>query len=270
MEHLDTIPSDYRLWLQQEYSQRSRKNPRYSIRAFAKVLAMDPSSVSQIISGKRRVSAKILQRLCDRLSVAPLVRAELFKSIKTPSDEAAQAAPAYTQLAADAFAIISDWYHCAILELTFCEEFESSPKWIAQKLGISVTDSKIALDRLLRLELLEIENGRLVKSETFLTNYSEGFTAPALKELQRQLLHKALHAIDHIEQPKKDITSMTMAIDPAKLPAAKNRIKKFRRELCAFLENGRRTVVYNLGIQLFPLSTPEPTPLSPLTERGSK
>lgn len=246
-------PTDFRWWLQKEFTDRSRKNPRFSLRAFAKLLDMEASSVSQILAGKRKVSAKLAGQICDQLSVPPDQKRMLLSGL-AKAVPAAAATPNYYQLTADAFAVVADWYHYAILELTFAENFQSSPKWIARKLGVSATDVTVAVDRLLRLELLENKDGRLVKTEAFLSNYSEGQTAPALKELQRQLLRKALEAIDHTPQEMKDITSMTMAASPDKIPEAKERIRRFRRELCAFLEDGPRTAVFNLGIQLYPLS----------------
>jgi uncharacterized membrane protein (DUF106 family) len=47
---------------------------------------------------------------------------------------------------------------------------------------------------------------------------------------------------------------MTMSIDVKKLPEARKIIKKFRREMSQFLESGNQTRVYQLGIQLFPIS----------------
>ncbi len=53
---------------------------------------------------------------------------------------------------------------------------------------------------------------------------------------------------------EKDITSMTMAVDPKHLGKARSLISKFRRDLCDLLEDGDQEVVYNLGIQLYPIS----------------
>lgn len=47
---------------------------------------------------------------------------------------------------------------------------------------------------------------------------------------------------------------MTMAIDISKLDKARELTRKYRREMCALLENGEQTQVYNLGIQLSPIS----------------
>ncbi|MGE3261541.1 MAG: TIGR02147 family protein [Bacteriovoracia bacterium] len=245
---------DFRWWLQKEFTDRSRKNPRFSLRSFAKLLDMDASSVSQILAGKRRISPKIVEKISNRLSVPPATKAQLLAALPKKKPESTTAVPAFHQLSADAFAVMADWYHYAILELTFTKNFSDSPKWIAKKLGISATEASVALERLERLELLERKEGRLVKTEAFLTNYSEGQTGPALKELQRQLLQKALAAIDLVPQEMKDITAMTMAVDPTLIPEAKARIKTFRRELCAFLDQGNRTHVFNLGVQLIPLS----------------
>jgi len=244
---------NFRMWLQKEFTDRCRRNPSFSLRAFAKLIGMEASSVSQLMAGKRNASHKVIGKICDRLSVPPEIRHQFLASSNRPQSKS-DSVPDYRQIAADAFAVIADWYHYAILELTHTENFNSSPKWIADKLGISIIQASVAIERLERLELIEIKEGRLCETGAFLTNYSEGFTAPALKELQRQVLQKALNAIDYVPQEEKDITSMTMAIDVTKLPEAKKRIKNFRRELCTFLEGGPRARVYNLGVQLYPIS----------------
>ena len=248
---LETI--EFKAWLQAEFSQRSRRNPRYSVRAFARLLQMDPSSVSQLLSGKRRASTKVIAAACDRLSARPEIRDAQMRAARVRR-LAAEPAELPTRIAADAFAAIADWHHYAILELTFVDGFDPDPKWIARELRIGVAEARAAVDRLLRLGLLRREGGRLGKSARFTTNYEEGFTAPALKELQRQILAQALAAIDGAAPEDKDITSMTMAIDPDRLPEARRRIRAFRRELCAYLEQGKPTRVFTLGLQLFPVS----------------
>lgn len=61
--------TSFRYWLQRQFAERCKKNPRYSLRAFARFLSMDPSSLSQILSGKRSVSKKKIQLICQRISV---------------------------------------------------------------------------------------------------------------------------------------------------------------------------------------------------------
>ena len=48
----------------------------------------------------------------------------------------------------DVFSYMSDWYHLAILELTFVKGFKSEAKWMSRRLGISEAEVKPAVDRL--------------------------------------------------------------------------------------------------------------------------
>jgi uncharacterized protein (TIGR02147 family) len=249
---------NYRQWLRQELVERCRQNPSYSLRAFAKLLRLDPSTVSQLLSGRRNASAKLLAKICERLHATPAERAALLADARRKQKRAFRGTDHvvedYKQLSLDAFALIADWYHYAILELTSVKGFQSSPRWIARSLGISATEATIALERLKRLELIEDRNERLVRTEAFITNDSGVSTAPALRKLQKDWIGKALMAIDATAPEEKDITSITMAIDVRKIEEARKLIAKFRRDLCAFLEDGEATAVYTMGVQLFPIS----------------
>lgn len=249
---------NYQTWLTREFTNRCNKNPKYSIRAFADLLKMNSSTVSQILSGKRQISAKMIKRFCDILGASPKEENALIKfaNLKNSRNqiEAETLEDNFQQLTLDAYALISDWYHYAILELTFVQDFQSNPRWISNKLGITAIEANIAIERLKRLELIEEANGKLTKTEAFITNFSDGVTSNALKNLQRSILKMALDAIDNTPQEEKDITSMTFAIDETKMSEAKKCIKKFRREMSQLLESGKQTRVYNLGIQLYPIS----------------
>lgn len=245
----------FRLWLQSELMQRCKRNSQYSLRSFATLLEMDASSVSQIIAGKRKASNKVINHICDKLSAPQDLRQSFMelaqkKTSKTQSKEEHN----YRIVAEDVFAYISNWYHYAILELTFVDGFENNPAWIARMLSLTTTEVKMAIERLIRLNLLSDENGRLTKTNKFITNFAPGQTSAAHKELQKQVIQMGLDAMENVPQLEKDITSMTMAIDVDKLPEAKKLITKFRRELCEFLEDGHQTRVYQLGLQLYPIS----------------
>lgn len=239
----------FRLWLQQHFTERCKKNPRYSLRAFAKSLDIDPSSLSQILSGKRNLSLKGIYGLCVKLSATPvdMNRFGLSQTSKNKDDD-------FFQVGIDTFTVISDWYHYAILELTFVADFQSDPKWIGKKLSISAEEAKIAIERLKRLELLKGDEGRLIKTSKLITNNGLINTSGAHKELQRQVISKALDAVDECQAKDKDITSMTMAIDVKNLDKARKLISKFRREMCELLEDGNQSQVYNLAVQLYPIS----------------
>ncbi len=45
-----------------------------------------------------------------------------------------------------------------------------------------------------------------------------------------------------------------MAVDSEKIPEAKILIKEFRQKMSALLESGKKDEVYQLAVQLYPLS----------------
>lgn len=241
----------FRLWLQRQFTDRCKRNPRYSLRAFAKTLGVDHSSLSQILSGKRTLSKKATENLCTKLSAKPQ-ELQFFGLIddETLVDN-------YLQIEADSFAVISDWYHAAIMEMTYTHGFKSDAKWIARKLSITSGEAKTAIERLTRLNLLESQDGILRKTTRQLTNQSTVSTSTAHKEFQAQIIEKALLAVHECAPEEKDITSMTMAIDEKNLEKARELTRKYRRDMCALLEHGQQTRVYNLGIQLYPISKKE-------------
>lgn len=244
---------NFRLWLQRQFTERCKRNSRYSLRAFSKVLSMDHSSLSQILSGKRTLSKKAMLGICTKLSATPAELRGFGLLERQSSDEP------YFQLDVDSFSVIADWYHAAIMELTYTKGFKSDSKWIARKLSITSEEAKAAIERLVRLKLLVIEDGTLKKTSRQLTNQSSVLTSAAHREFQAQIVEKALSAIHECDSSEKDITSMTMAIDEKNLVKARDLTKKYRRELCALLEDGEQTRVYNLAIQLYPISKKEET-----------
>ncbi len=241
----------FRLWLQRQFTERCKRNSRYSLRAFAKNLGMDHSSLSQILSGKRSLSKKSTQILCTKLS-ANSKELQLFGLAEQDS-----AADEYFQIEADSFAIMAEWYHAAIMEMTYTQGFKSDAKWMARKLSITTEEVKAAVERLKRLNLLELQDGVLRKTKQQLTNQSVVSTSAAHREFQAQIIQKALMAVHECDPSEKDITSMTMAIDEKNLEKARELTRKYRREMCALLEEGQQTRVYNLGIQLYPISQKE-------------
>lgn len=217
-----------------------RVNARYSIRSFANHLRIDSSTLSQIISGKRALSEKKI--------------AEVYKALGLEVRAKRAVDSNYSTLDLDTFSAISDWYHFAILDLTLVKGFKSDPSWIARKLGLKKFEVIGAVERLKRLGVLVEEAGVLRKGQAFYSNYSEGVTSAALKEYQRQIIRKAMEAVDGCPQDRKDITSMTIAANSKKLKQAKEKIKAFRRELCEFLESGEKDSVFHLAVQLYPVT----------------
>lgn len=261
--------SDYRDYLRDELERRLAKNPTYSLRAFARHLGISPQMLSFVVNRKKNISSGVASQFADRLNLDPagasrfIDLVELSKTRKPTakkiledrlSEGARESLPEFRALEASKFKVISDWHHYAILELTQTEGFKSDIAWIAKRLGLKVFEVEQAVERLKVLELLEENSlGRLVRTEVNLTATYEAPNA-ALRKLAKQYLEKSIAALEDQTMEERDVTNITMSVDPKRIPQAKKMIADFRRKLCAFLEQGERTEVYVLSPALIKLT----------------
>jgi uncharacterized protein (TIGR02147 family) len=251
----------YRKIIQDELVEKATKNPLFSQRAFAKALSIDPGTLSRILQGKRMPGKKLIAKLLENLSLSPDdQRKFLFSVQQTFSGQQSMEDNSHHDrqgISEELFRVISDWYFFAILELTYVAGFECKAKWIAKNLQISEVLAQSAIDKLLDLGFLERIGGRVVKSKKNLTTENKALSSSAHRKRQVQVLEKAKQAIDEVPLEKRSQTGMTMAVNSKKIPAAKQMILDFNRNLSVFLEDGTADTVYELSISLFPLQQPK-------------
>jgi len=251
---------NFRLFLQQELIDRCRRNSKYSLRSFARTLGIGPSALSDMLNGKRTITLASIEKLGLALGLNPQEISHYQRAIKKTNDSIfkQQALLDFQQLSLDTYSIISDWYHYAILELMKLKDFKNETNWIAKSLGITKSEANAAVERLVRVGLILInKNGRWTDTSSgFSTNIIDSkITSAASKKLQKQILEMSINALENLPADIRNHTSMTMAINIRDLPEAINKIKEFRRELCAFLErNDDATHIYQLGLSLFPIN----------------
>jgi uncharacterized protein (TIGR02147 family) len=253
--------TDIRIILQAELVRRCKENPRYSLRAFAGYLRIESSALSKILNGKRSVSPSMFKKLTGLLNIEPKTVARLSAQIvetrgRTTSKAPKKVAVDYQKIAQDHYLIFSDWYYFAILELLAIEDFEPSASWVARSLDLTVAETKAAIERLIRTGFLKIDSsGKWIDAAGSVSNIAAGTNSLTARKLQSQLFKKAVASIDEVAIEDRDHTGMTMSISRGRLPEARRKIEKFRRELCSFLEAGNeKDAVYQLSLALFPLT----------------
>ena len=251
--------------LQRELERRCERNPRYSLRSFARSSGLSAGTMSRLLTGKRVPSFKLAQKLLATLDLTPDEQTKFIDSLGDTqrSRDLTRVSPVFRnqvaavrprELSIDLFRIIADYYHYAILELTFADDFESSVPAIAKRLGLGLTETGLAVERLKAVGLLEEgSDGRLRKTEEQITTADKSLTTPALRRRQKQVLEKAVDSLENDPIDKRSMTAMTMTIDPDMLPVAKKMIEEFTQRVCAYLESGKRKKVYEMSVALFPL-----------------
>ncbi len=241
--------------LKNVYFQRLEKNPRYSLRAFSKALSVSHTLMSFIFSGKRRLSPDLAEKIADRLDLSFKQRELFFKEFQKNTTEVTPEEKS-NNIELDAFSLMSEWQHYAILSLMETKDFKMDFAWIAKRLGTSELLIKNSVYRLKRLDMIEKESktGKWKQKGGYIRLNNKHSTS-ATKRFQKQLLHKAIEslAVDPIE--KRTHTSITFAMNPKNVAYAVERIRQFKLDLCKELEDmNSKEEVYNITIQLVPVS----------------
>jgi len=236
------------------FERLQEKNAAYSMRAFARDLKISSAALSEIIRGKRFVSK---QKALTLLGLAGVGPGELAKVAELFDNRSALKKRKLTMksLKEDDYALISHWLHFAILALMETDDFRSDVAWIAQRLASTQSQVEACLERLLRLGLIRQGSaGKLLHSGAQYCS-SDGVPSDAVKESHRRHFALAHAALEKFHLEHRYNSTLTLAIDPKKLPKARKMIVDFEKKLAGFLERGgKKSEVYKIGVQVFPLT----------------
>jgi uncharacterized protein (TIGR02147 family) len=262
---MESLEQDYRLILKDEFAIRCKEAARYSMRSFAKDINLSPSRLSEIFSGQHglsRASAiKVAKGLgyseeeqtyfCDlvesRHGRSEARRAEAKQRLQsTRQDSQLQ------QRKIDTFKILSDWYHMAIIELVKLDGFESDKTWIANKLELSVPEVEMAIERLVRLDLLVKKDGQLSLGQKDIWEIQ---SINATRNAHRQLMEKAKEAL-LLQAAERNFTSSYIAIPKEAIPEVQAKINELVEEILnVSVESNAPDSLYCLNTQFFQLSS---------------
>lgn len=158
---------------------------------------------------------------------------------------------------------LSRWYHVAIRELAARPDFRPEPAWIVRQLVEPVTleEAQASLTLLLDLGLLERdETGRIHRGEPTLDAGHEVQSAGAWR-FHRSMLTLASSSLDAVPPASRDFGALTVCVRADALPELKRRLQEFREQMMDLCDQSEAPdTVYQLNVQLFPLSWPGGTP----------
>lgn len=264
---------NYKVILRDCLARRCNANQRYSLRAFARDIGISPGQLSSILAGRRGLSRKSADRMFESLGlrehekeICLLQIQRDFARSKKARMEAQQLLKdrlsdlRAKELSADAFDVIADWFHFAILQVLCLKNAEHNEKrtspWIAKQLDLSEIEVKSALERLIRLKLVKISKGNFViTDETILS--TDGIPSSALRKFHRQVLEKAMQAIELQTVKERYLNTIMLPVALNQIESVQKDIFQFQRQMMKkYGRNSSRDgdAVYSLSQQFFRLS----------------
>lgn len=246
--------------LEKELKIRISKNPKYSLRSFAKFLDIAPAYLSRALRGDLTVSKKMIEKICEKLNIDTsecdlyIKESELLKKqldSYNVRDTELKVAPPIMMTA------FKTWHTKVILEMTRINEFKYLPiEIIAKKLKISNKEVSEAISVLIDSGLInKNEDGSYkVSNSIFIPPFMQNpETKLMMDNHHKMILQRSLESIDRTDI-KRQHSSVTFAFPEDKFEEVMIEIGHFRRHLAAKMQSceEEKTTVMELSISLFP------------------
>lgn len=262
---------DYRHFLRDTYSYLKSTSSHFSFRYFSKKAGFkSPNYLKLVIKGSRNLTDESTKKFAQALRLSKfeweyfnlLVQ---FNQAKTPSQRSELAqrivnSKGYREvhpLSPLQFAYYSSWYYVPVRELVGTPEFVEDPEWLASRLvpQITVPQARQALLDLEELGLLvRNERGELRQANQTITTENEVSSA-AVVNYHKDMLELAARAIDLIDRNEREVSAACIPVSKKTAAQLKLMIQDFRKQLlCLAAQDENPEVVYQVGVQFFPLS----------------
>ncbi|MGZ3652319.1 MAG: TIGR02147 family protein [Bdellovibrionota bacterium] len=243
----------------------------HSARSLSEKLGISTSFLSEVLNAKKNLSVDLAFKIAIKLNLTetesqyfcllvqleqekdPLFREEISRRLAEMNPKRKS-----HDLSADLFRSISEWYHSAILELTYVAGPPVTAESAAAAIGITKYEAESAIERLLRLELLERNaEGRLQKTHAYVTSQSHVPSA-ALKEFHRQHLAKAGEALAEFSPKERMSATDVVAFDSRQLEQVDRLSREFSAAVMKLAEKAAtKDSVYSLSVHFHPLTKRE-------------
>ena len=267
---------NYREFLRDAYEERHATDWRFSHRYIADRAGFDGSMFNKILQGKRNLTERMVsvfaeifcRDMRERTYFANMVA---FNQAKTHSESrkyleklVATKECKVEDLAKDQFEYFDHWYHAVIRELVTFYPYVGDDAALGLMVRPPITASQVrsSIALLERLSMIKKnpETGFYEQTQGLMSSGSESFST-AVNSYIQQNLDVAQTAMDRFDKTERNLSTLAFACDETTYSELVEMVRRFRREILAKVSQCEKpNRVFQLGMQLFPLSDPYPPP----------
>ena len=257
--------------LSEKFNEKKLRNPSFSIRSWASQMGLSShGGLQQILAGKRTVPKKYIPGIIKTLSLntgeAMYFETLIdFEKAKNPEEKEIyykrlnHLRPNKREvqvLEIENFKYFQNPLHSIIRTMIERSDFENNPEWIKKKLRIKTTKREVeeVLERLIRLDLISEEKGKLKKTHKHIKNKID-VPSKAVEEYHQKMSLLASQEINKQDINQREYNSFCLNIPKGKIKGAKKKIRNFVDDFIGEFEapNKKSNETYQLNVQLFSL-----------------
>jgi uncharacterized protein (TIGR02147 family) len=231
---------------------------------------------NKILQGKRNLTARLVSVFADIFCSDAREKAYFadmvaFNQAKTHTESrqyleklVATKECKVENVAKDQFEYFDNWYHAVIRELVTFYPYVGDDAALGLMVRPPITASQVksSIALLERLSMIKKnpETGFYEQTQGLISSGSESYST-AVNAYIQQNLNVAQDAMDRFGREERNLSTLAFACDETTYTELVEMVRRFRREILAKVSQCEKpNRVFQLGMQLFPLSDPYPPP----------
>ena len=262
---------DYREYLKDFYNESKEKHSFFSYRYFTRKAGLaSPSLFREVVAGTRNITGQSLPLFIKGLGLnekdasffTALIHFNQAKDARMKNkhlEEMRNLLPKLHEhtVHINFYALYSKWYNLAIREAACAFDWKDDYGKLADFIqpNIRKAEAKEAVKLLLDLGfLVKMADGSYQQKDIHITTSPE-VVSTSIRNLNHQFANLGTEAIHFFPPTIRDISSMTLGISKENYQLIKQEILSFRDRVKRIVDGqDHMNAVYNLNVQLFPLS----------------
>jgi uncharacterized protein (TIGR02147 family) len=265
---------DFKAYLKDFYSDRKLRFPHFSYRYFCNKAGLkSPSHFREIISGKRKLTSKMLDAFIKGMELTD-ADARYFATLVSfnQSKNSAQKQQLLMQIrglkhkvnqalvSTDRYEYYSKWYNVVIRELACLVDWKNDYDLLAKLIvpPIKKNEARKSVEFLLGAGFLEKRpDSRYVQCEPAITSGSE-VSSLGIRAYNGFMAERARNAIEEFPAAERDIQTLTIGISNEGYRLIKQEMQEFIGRVVRITDDDKNSDrVYNVNVHLFPMSVRE-------------
>lgn len=242
--------ANFQDFLEKRFEEIKSKNPRFSIRAYARMAKISAAGMSSILkkSNKWKLSPSRAVDIFEKIGASP----QAIKHLVALTGEI----PKYemSRIEDKDYDILTRWEHLAVL-FSFDLAPQLSPGEIAKRFDLPLQEiERIIADLLNRKLLRKDKDGNVTRDPDQHYITSDNVPSEIIRRHHLSNLEVVARAVKTMPTEQRDITSMTFTGDVAKLEQVRQEIRNCYQRIFAIMDDGEnRNEVFKIVVGVAPI-----------------
>jgi uncharacterized protein (TIGR02147 family) len=255
---------NFRSALRNVLDERIKRNPKYSLRSFARDLKLSASSLSSVLSGSQNISAAKAGSIGECLGLNQDERRIFVEIVKLHQNQRAlaiqnlesffTAQKSIYRLPYNLFSMVADWRYLGLLTALNAKKVGGRLTIAKSWLGETLTEVRKIADLLETQGFLKSLGNDLFEVVHKRTLSSSETPVAAFRAFHRSRLNRVSKALDSVENDKRDVVSTLLVMRKEDVPLVKEEITKALNSIVSkFESNEEGDVLYQFTVALVPV-----------------